>query len=83
MINNTSTQLHGSNYHPGAKIQAGTQKINIAEIMSPITNANIQAPTSKKSRSGANASNYNTNSNIVSVTHRNVNSQLSQPKRLQ
>lgn len=49
--------------------------------MSPITNAHIQAPTSKKSRQGAHASSYNTNQNVVSSTHRNVNSQLSQSKR--
>lgn len=78
------TNSHPGANHGGAKVQGGTQKLNIAEIMSPITNANIQAPTSKKSRSGANAGGYNTNSsNVVSVTHRNVNSQLSQSKRLQ
>ena len=63
------------------KLQGGTQKLNIAEIMSPITNAHIQAPTSKKARSGAHASSYN--HNVVASTHRNVNSQLSQSKRPQ
>lgn len=62
-------------------MQGGTQKLNIAELMSPITNAHIQAPTSKKSRSGAQA--VALNQNIASSTHRNANSQLSQSKRPQ
>ena len=73
--------MNNSNNLGGARVQGGTQKLNIAEIMSPITNAHIQAPTSKKSRSGAHGGNYNNNG--VSATHRNTSSQLSQSKRPQ
>jgi len=68
------------NHLGSGKVQGGiqTQNINIAEIMSPITNAHIQAPTSKKSRSGVTTSSYN---NVASASHRNANSQLSQSKR--
>ena len=68
----SSHEMNSSNQFGSGKVQGGTQKLNIAEIMSPITNAHIQAPTSKKSRSNVHAGNQN--NNVVSSTHRNVNS---------